>query len=146
MDRRVIALLALLAVAGSAATAERFSLGLEGLELEPVDPRTEARLAQWNSPMGRLTAHMQQEQAMLGRGGLVGGPPQAIAVGVKLQRGFRVQLYAAVSEAGIDRYERSVEVVSWPWQPDGLEVLPIEEQLARLLGHRLSTQGAVSRP
>lgn len=141
--RTAIALLsAVLAVAGPLAAAGRFSLDLADLDLEPVDPRTEARLAQWNSPMGRLAAHMQQEQGRLGRGGLVGGPPQGIAVGVKLQRGFSVQLYATVTEAGIDRYERSVEVVSWPWQPDGLEVLPIEEQLTRLLGHRLTTRHA----
>lgn len=141
--RVAVALLSMLLVlAGPLAAAGRFSLGLADLDLEPVDPRTEARLAQWNSPMGRLTAHMQQEQGRLGRGGLVGGPPQGIAVGVKLQRGFSVQLYAAVTEAGIDRYERSVEVVSWPWQPDGLEVLPIEEQLARLLGHRLTSRHA----
>ncbi len=146
MARFAVMLLTLALAAPPAAAAGRFTLGLEGINLEPVDPRTEARLARWNSPMGRLAAHMQREQGMLGWGGLVGGPSQGIAVGAKLQRGFKIQLYAAVVEGGAEAYERSVEVVRWPWQSGGLEVLPIEEQLAHLLGRRLAARADTEKP
>ena len=44
----------------SAAADTRFGLRLEEELTRPrVDPRTDARLAQWNSPMGRLMYDMQ---------------------------------------------------------------------------------------
>lgn len=135
--RRLLAALAMIAAGATATGAGQFSLDLDAIELRPSDPRTEARLASWNSPLGRLAYQMAGEQAALGRGGLVGTPPGIVA-GVKLQRGIGLQLVTSTVEAGISRYEQTVKVIRWPWSDaDEAPILPLDEQLAMLLGRRL---------
>lgn len=79
---------ALTFAAAVALAQDTFTLDLENLPLRPADPRTEARLAQWNSPIGRVEAHVRQEQAMLGRSGLVGGWSPGVAVRVGFVTGL----------------------------------------------------------
>jgi hypothetical protein len=45
----------------------------------------------------------------------------------------------ATVDAGVEAYERSLGVIRWPWSESDEEALPIEEQLALLLGHRLES-------
>lgn len=141
--RRVAALLAAAVIAvaalltsSPARAQERFTLGLERLDLSDLDPRTQARLAQWNDPMGRVEAHVRQQQADILRGGQPGGSG-AIAFRAKLQRGFKPRLMVAWVDAGTDVYERSMGVIRWPWSDRADEVPSVEEQLALLLGRRL---------
>lgn len=143
--RALILLTAAATVAATVAVAqERFTLDLENMPLRPSDPRTEARLAQWNSPIGRVEAHIRQEQAMLGRSGLVGGWSPGVSVRVGFVTGLPPRVVAAVLDGGIERYEQTVEVVRWPWdEPDATagDVLPLDRQLAALLGRRLESGG-----
>lgn len=127
------------AAAAIAAPAEELGLDLESLELDlrPRDPRTEARLAAWEAPLGRLAHHMAGEQARVVSGSPVGAPTAAV-LGLKLQRGLGLQVVAGATEAGIERYEQTVRVIRWPWSDDSVApVLPLDEQLALLLGNRL---------
>lgn len=137
-NRTLIAAAALIMVAGVTAAQDGFPLQLEKeLMRPPVDPRTEARLAQWNSPMGRLAYQIQEQQASLMRGSQPGG---AIGLGVrlKLQSGVGSHLMASSLDTGIELYESSIAVISWPWQePHDRQALPIEQQLSLLLGRRL---------
>ncbi len=130
--------LAAVAATAFAAAAEDLGLDLESLDLRPRDPRTEARLAVWNAPLGRLSHHLADEQArLLAGGGPVGTVPAAV-LGLKLQRGLGLQVVAGTTEAGIERYEQTVRVIRWPWSDDSVApVLPLDEQLALLLGRRL---------
>ena len=114
-----------------------FKLGLETLRLSDLDPRTEARLAGWNSPMGRVMHHARQMQADILGGGQPGGPPAAIAFRVKVQRGFSPRVIAATSVVGIELYERSIEVIRWPWRESDAPTLSLEEQLSLMLGERM---------
>lgn len=135
----MIRTLALVTVAAAAVAvpAEELGLDLESIDLRPRDPRTEARLAGWNAPLGRLSHHLGGEQARLMAGGAVGTPPAAV-LGLKVQRGLGLQVVAGTTEAGIERYEQTVRVIRWPWSDDSVApVLPLDEQLALLLGHRL---------
>ncbi len=138
MKSSALALL-LMTAALPAATAEdsEFKLGLEMLDLSSLDPRTEARLAQWNSPMGRTVNHVQQQQAQIVGGGQPGGPPGAMAIRVKVQRGFDPRFVAATSVAGIELYERTLEVIRWPWSDSDTPALSLEEQLSLMLGDRM---------
>jgi hypothetical protein len=135
--------LVLFAAVGSAAADSGYSLKLEEELLRPrVDPRTDARLAQWNSPIGRVAYHMQQEQAHLAGGSQPGGAT-ALAFRVRIQGGLLPALIAATSDSGIEYYERSVLVIRWPWAKDDQpSVLTTEEQLALLLGRRLEAHTA----
>jgi hypothetical protein len=138
--RSILAVAIALTMSASAAAQEGFTLDLEDLPLRPDDPRTEARLAQWNSPMGRVAAHVQQEQAQLGRSGLVGGWSPGVAVRVGFVTGLPPRVLTAVLDGGVQRYEQTVAVVRWPWSEadDGVEqVLPMDRQLGLLLGQRL---------
>jgi hypothetical protein len=129
-------------VAVSAAAAEpEFTLGLDRLDLSKLDPRTQARLAQWNDPMGRVAAHVEQQQANFVRGGQPGGSG-GLAFRAKIQTGFRPRLIVAWTEGGSDVYERSMGVIRWPWAEPEDEVLPLDEQLALLLGRRLEQSSA----
>jgi hypothetical protein len=136
MRARVLSVLLIAAAAIADAAEQRFALGLDQLDLSELDARTQARLAQWNDPMGRAARHLQQEQAWMMGGGQPGGS-QAIAFRVKLQSGFQPRLIVATVEAGVEAYERSMGVIRWPWGESDEEALPIEEQLSLLLGHRL---------
>lgn len=140
------ALILFTAAASVAATVvvaqETFTLGLETMPLRPSDPRTEARLAQWNSPTGRVEAHVRQEQAMLGRSGLVGGWSPGVAVRVGFVKGLPPRVITAVLDGGIERYEQAVAVVRWPWDESdatGGAALPLDRQLGELLGRRLES-------
>jgi len=126
----------------SATANTGFSLRLEEELARPrVDPRTEARLAQWNSPMGRLMYNMQQQQGALMRGGQPGGSG-GLAFRLKFQRGLSPAMMAATVEGGVELYERAVLVIRWPWRKDEGEAMPMEEQLSLLLGHRLEARTA----
>lgn len=136
MTRQILtAVLAMAAVAAAAAEPE-FSLGLDRLDLSSLDSRTQARLTEWNDPMGRVAAHVQQQQADFVRGGQPGGSG-GIAFRAKIQAGFRPRLIVAWVDAGSEVYERSMGVIRWPWAEPDEDVLPLDEQLALLLGRRL---------
>jgi hypothetical protein len=124
------------AAATAVAAEDEFTLGLETLDLTPRDPRTEARLAQWNSPMGRMMYDMHQQLSQLQRGGQPGGSG-GLAFRVGLQSGVAAAIVAASVDAGVELYERSVEVVEWPWHSSEETALPIDKQLSLLLGRRL---------
>jgi hypothetical protein len=139
MRAKVLSVLLVAAAATVGAAEQRFALGLDQLDLSELDARTQARLARWNDPTGRAARHLQQEQANVVGGGQPGGS-QGIAFRVKLQSGFRPRLIVATVEAGVEDYERSMGVIRWPWRESDEEALPIEEQLALLLGHRLESR------
>jgi hypothetical protein len=136
---RVITLGLMAAALTSVAGAQTdFDLELEKeLRRPPVDPRTENRLAQWNSPMGRLMYQMQEQHASLMRGNQPGG---AMGLGFRLRWQGRVgwNLVASPVDSGIEMYERSLAVVRWPWQEPADTVMTIEQQVSTLLGRRLS--------
>lgn len=136
---RSLALFVVLLAATTPAAAgdSEFKLGLESLNLSSLDPRTEARLATWNSPMGRTANHVRQQQAELIGGGLPGGPSGALAVRWKLQKGFDPRFVAATSIAGVEFYERTLEVIRWPWRDSDKPVLSLEQQLSLMLGDRM---------
>ena len=146
MKTRVLTAVLLAAAATAAAAADQqFSLGLAELDLSLLDARTQARLARWNDPTGRAAAHLQQEQANLLGGGQPGGSV-GIAFRAKLQAGYQSRLIVATLEAGVEAYERSLGVIRWPWHESDAAVLPIEEQLSLLLGHRLEQPSAHTPP
>jgi len=146
MKTRVLTAVLLAAAATAAAAADQqFSLGLAELDLSLLDARTQARLARWNDPTGRAAAHLQQEQANLLGGGQPGGSV-GIAFRAKLQAGYKPRLIVATLEAGVEAYERSLGVIRWPWRESDAAVLPIEEQLSLLLGHRLEQQSTHTPP
>jgi hypothetical protein len=138
--RRVVMICAVLWTGVAAAADGEFPLRLEEELARPrVDPRTEARLAQWNSPMGRLMYDMQQQQGTLMRGGQPGGS-SGLTFRLKFQKGLSAAVMAATTEDGVELYERAVHVVRWPWMKDAGEAMPMEEQLTLLLGHRLEAR------
>ena len=146
----IIIVLLLLPTVGSAAEVD-FSLKLDEISLTPrplpppaprPDPKTEARLAQWNSPMGRLMHNFNQQQAWIMRGTMPGGERvTGAAVRVKAQYGLPLQLIAISTRAAIDISEREIAVVRWPWGDDKAPpVKTLDEQLSVLLGRRLTEQ------
>lgn len=137
--RTIISLLLAL-IAGTAGAQEAFSLHL-GAATSRRDPRTQARLALWNSPMGRLQQQTSMLQAGLGREGLAGGAPTALAVRAKGQAGVPPQVIAAALASGIQLSQTEVVRIHWPWE-QGLEQpeLPLEQQISLLLGRRLEIQ------
>ena len=140
MKRALTTTCALLWAALSAAADTGYRLRLEEELARPrVDPRTEARLAQWDSPMGRLMYDMQQQQGAIMRGGQPGGSG-GLVFRIKLQRGLAPAVMAATSESGVELYERAVHVIRWPWKDDEGDAMPMEEQLSLLLGHRLEAR------
>jgi hypothetical protein len=137
----------LAAVVGSAAAGSGYSLKLEEeLDRPRMDPRTDARLAQWNSPIGRLAHHMQQERASMMGSGQPGGGAIGLGFRVKFQAGVRPEVIVASAEWGVEYYERAMAVIRWPWaKDDDRPVLPTEEQLTLLLGRRLEAHTAGHR-
>ncbi len=133
----VLAVLSLVPAAHAGAGG-RFSLSIEAALSRPRTPAEEARLAAWNSPMGRVARAVAQEQMVLGSSGLVGH-----SVGVALRVGFRPQLrpelISAAVEGGLATSEQRLGRIHWPWEKETETGPPmtLEEQLSRLLGRRL---------
>jgi hypothetical protein len=144
----LIIIVLLISTALCSAADVDFSLKIVEISLTPrpkrmtprQDPKTEARLAQWNSPMGRLMHNFNQQQAWVMRGTMPGGERvTGAAVRVKAQNGLPLQLIAVSSRAAIDISERAIEVIRWPWDDDkGPPVMTLDEQLTVLLGRRLT--------
>jgi hypothetical protein len=138
--RRTLAILVLVAAPALAGAADvTFSLKLDEIPLSPrPDPRTEARLALWNDPMGRLLHQFNQQQSWIMRGTMPGGDrATGAAVRVKAQQGLPLGLVTTSVQAGLDLAGRSEIRIRWPWSDDP-EPPPLEEQLALLLGERLT--------
>ncbi len=139
MRRVLLVVLVVVAAATAAEAGDRtFSLGLEALPLTPQDARTQARLARWDSPLGRVEYEMARAQAGAGFAGLVGGAPPAIAFRVKVQGGLPLHLVSAVGVAGVQLHEQEALRIRWPWETDERpEPPPLDEQIARQLERRL---------
>ncbi len=140
--RRILTAIALMITASVAAASDvKFSLNIDKIPLTTrPDPRKEARLAEWNSPMGRLIHNFNQQQAWMMRGTMPGGERvQGLAVKVKIQNGLPIHLLAATMQASTAISEARIAVVQWPWSTDVEEpVMSLDEQLSLLLGRRLS--------
>jgi len=135
----VICATANLAVAGDVS----FSLKINNIPTTGrLDPKTEARLAQWNDPMGRLLYHFNQQQAWLMRGTMPGGERAGgLAVAVKAQDGLPLKLLAMSMQSGLIAAQQDLAQVRWPWIDDkSLAALPLDQQLSIELGRRLVPQ------
>ena len=120
-----------------------FSLNINNIAVGPKhDLRTEARLANWNSPMGRLMAAFQQQQAWIIRGTQPGlERVSGAAIGVRLQSGLPLEVLASSMEGALRVSEERLAVVRWPWDDSrGEPALPLDEQLSLLLGQRLEAR------
>ena len=140
MRKTLIVLALLLAPVVSGAGDAGFSLDLDGFSFAPrLDLLTEARLAEWNSPMGRLMAVFDQQQAWVMRGTQPGMERvTGVAFRLKMQSGMPVKLLAATMEASSDVSTQPV-TFEWPWKPaDGKPQMSLEEEIAILLGQRLA--------
>jgi hypothetical protein len=121
----------------------KLSLKLDNLLLTPkVDLHTEARLAEWNSPMGRLMYQFNQQQAWIMRGTMPGGDRvNGLAVRARAQNGLPLGLVAASTEAGRDLALQNLYAIRWPWIDDQeIAAMPLDEQIALQLGRRLVPQ------
>jgi hypothetical protein len=145
MLTRTLILLLALGATSLVDAQDEFTLGLETIDLTPRDPRTEARLAGWNSPMGRTEHHLREQQASILAGGMPGGPPAAIVFRAKMQKGFQPRWVVATSFAGVEMYERTIDVIRWPWEERDGPTLSIEEQLTLMLGYRLKMSEETGR-
>ena len=137
---RTLAMLVLAAAPALAGAADAtFSLKLDEIPLSPrPDPQTEARLALWNDPMGRLLYQFNQQQSWMMRGNMPGSDrATGAAIRVKAQPGLPLGLVTTAVQAGLDLAGRSEIRIRWPWS-DEPEPPPLEEQLALLLGERLT--------
>ena len=129
--------------AAAAAGDVSFSLNINNIPTTGrLDPQTEARLAQWNDPMGRLLYHFNQQQAWVMRGTMPGGERAGgLAVMVKAQGGLPLQLLATNMQSGLIAAQRDLAQVRWPWiDDDALAALPLDERLSIELGRRLVPQ------
>ena len=141
----VITLLVAVPVAADEAEEQKqFDLGLDKISLRPQDPRTQARLARWNDdPMARVAMAMASEQAMILGGHQPGmGQPRAMVFSVRLQKGLAAALMVSSSASGVEFYERRMAVIRWPWEKEeeSKPAMPLDEQLAVMLGRRLESQ------
>jgi hypothetical protein len=137
---RVLAILVLAAAPALAGAADAtFSLKLDEIPLSPrPDPQTEARLALWNDPMGRLLYQFNQQQSWIMRGTMPGSDrATGAAVRIKAQPGLPLNLVATSVQAGFDMVGRQEISIPWPWRDEPAPP-PLEEQLAVLLGERLT--------
>ncbi len=116
----------------------RLSFSIEAALSQPQTPAAEARLANWNSSLGRVAYAMAQEQVTLGAGGLV-GHSMGVAVRVGLRPHLRPEIISAAVEQGIGMSERSLTTIHWPWEEEtpGQDDLPLEEQISIRLGRLL---------
>ncbi len=127
-------------IAATAGAQEAFSLHL-GATAWPRDPRTQARLVQWESPMGRLMYEASVQQAGLGREGLAGRAPMGLAMRLKSQSGVPPQVISAALENGVQLSETGILRIRWPWEEDLQRPdLPLEQQISLQLGRRLEIQ------
>ncbi len=141
--RRVLMILMIGCAAAAAAGDVSFSLNINNIPTTGrLDPLTEARLAQWNDPMGRLLYHFNQQQAWLMRGTMPGGDRAGgLAVAVKAQDGLPLKLLAMSMQAGLISAHQDLAEVRWPWiDDDAMAALSLEEQLSIELGRRLVPQ------
>lgn len=125
---------------GAAAGEVSFSLALDNIPMTPrPDPDTEARLALWNDPMGRLLYHFNQQQSWLMRGTMPGGDrASGIAVRVRAQGGLPLQVLTSVVLPGSDLATHNLEATRWPWiDDDDVSSMPLVEQISIELGRRL---------
>lgn len=127
-----------LALTVDAQAGGRFSLSIEAALSQPRTPAEEARLATWNSPMGRLAYAVAQEQVGLGTSGLV-GHSMGVAVRIGFRPHLRPELISAAVEQGLGTSQRSLGTIHWPWDEttEGAPPMTLEEQLSHLLGRRL---------
>jgi hypothetical protein len=129
----------LLVCAVTGAAEAEFTLDLYRFQW-PLDPRTEARLADWNSPIGRVAHEVAMAQGSLGRTGLPGGNA-GVALRFKLQGGLAPDLITAVVADGVSLDQRSLTVIRWPWtEPAAKQPLDIDQQMSLLLGRRLEVR------
>jgi len=132
------------AVATLAAAGDvSFSLNINNIPTTGrLDPLTEARLAHWNDPMGRLLYHFNQQQAWVMRGTMPGGDRAGgLAVAVKAQDGLPLKLLAMSMQSGLIAAQQDLAEVRWPWiDDDSLAALPLDQQLSIELGRRLVPQ------
>ncbi len=144
MRRFLIIFAGVIAAAGAVEAGDvSFSLNINNIPTTTLrDPATEARLAQWNDPMGRLLYHFNQQQAWVMRGTMPGGErATGMAVAVKAQAGLPLQLLATQMQAGLIAGQRDLTQVRWPWIDDeALAAMPLDEQLSIELGRRLVPQ------
>ena len=94
-----------------------FSLNINNIPTTGrLDPLTEARLAHWNDPMGRLLYHFNQQQAWVMRGTMPGGERSSgLAVAVKAQDGLPLKLLAMSMQSGLVAAQQDFAQVRWPW-------------------------------
>jgi hypothetical protein len=112
--RRILTIIALLIAPNFSGAADvDFSLNIDQISLTPrPDPRKEAQLAGWNSPMGRLMHNFNQQQAWIMRGTMPGGERvNGLAVKVKAQNGLPIHLLAATMQASTSVSESRIAVV-----------------------------------
>jgi hypothetical protein len=132
--------LVLMVAALVSAAESKFTLRLKELSWSQLDAHTQARRSRWNSSMGRLMYEMGQQQATLMRGGQPGGSG-GVALRMSLRRGLAPALVAASTDSGIELAESRVLVVRWPWEEEvDRPALPLDEQIAVLLGRRLEVR------
>ena len=147
MRRILIVVVVLFSPVLCAAAEIDFSLKLDEISLNPLpepppprsDPKTEARLAQWNSPMGRLMHNFNQQQAWIMRGTMPGSErDNGVAVRVKAQNGIPLHLVAATVQGGLDMaHQNLVRFGPREVSDEALEAMSLEEQLTELLSRRL---------
>ena len=124
-----------------------FSLHLNMLVPAHLDPATEARRAQWNSPLGRVQYQLAELQASIGAGGMPHRATQGL-IGLKAQRGARTRVITSALQSGVPVYSSPIAVIHWPWEKGKAphsRVLPLDRQLSILLGRRLARQPAGSQ-
>jgi hypothetical protein len=128
----VLGALVVAPVSGSAAEVEVTVVGGTA-----SDPSRAAVLADWNSPLGRLSWFVASEQARMMRGGQPGSGPYP-AIRVAFQDGLPPRLVGAAVDAGIDLGQPAITAIPWPWDEAAQEhSLPLADQLTVLLGQRL---------
>ncbi len=104
---RWVGLLLAAGLAAVPAAGGEFSLRLEMALARPRPPAVEARLATWESPMGRLRAEVARAESGLGFSGLV-GRPVGVALRVGVQPGRPPGVIAAAVRRGLDLAVRRV--------------------------------------
>ena len=109
---------------------------------ERLDPRTEARRALWNDPMGRLMYHFNQQQSWVMRGTMPGSErASGAAVRVKAQAGVPLTLLTDSMQNSFRFGKDDLTEIRWPWiDEESLSGMTLEQQLSVLLGRRLVPQ------
>lgn len=141
--RHVLIILMIGCSAAAGAGDVSFSLNINNIPTTGrLDPLTEARLAHWNDPMGRLLYHFNQQQAWVMRGTMPGGErSNGLAVAVKAQDGLPLKLLAMSMQSGLIAAQQDLAQVRWPWiDDDAVAALPLDQQLSIELGRRLVPQ------